>query len=303
MHSKLKIPIFIPGAVKSSHYFYLPLRQNISDERSEYQKSGNILIIANFEEDFQSLCHILKRRSVIDKYLEWTFDNNQLFIIGSGGRLKNQESEYLWFLYYLQEKAWKKGGYVHFIPSNQDILNLNGSWRYAHPKYAAKRTDSKNPSTAFYYGNNELWHWLHAKNIIEKIGSFLFVPAGISVAVNDLGYSLSRINELVRKYFTTAGQPHTIPEVELLLNSDDSPLKYKGYFDGSATEKHVNNTLKKFRVKTIVTAYEGAAPGIYFDGKVINIAKDAVNGDPGALFIKREYLYLLDSHGKRRKVY
>lgn len=201
----------------------------------------------------------------------------------------------------MQDKAWKEGGYVHFIPNNQDILNLNGNWRYAHPRYAAKSTDSKNPATALYYGNNELWHWLHTKNIVEKIGSLLFVPAGISDAVNELDYSLSRINDLVRKYYATAGQLHPISEVDLLLDSSDSPLKYKGYFDGAATEEQVDGTLRKFGVKTIVTAYEEASPGSYFNGKVINIAKDAVNGDPGALLITREHVYLLDSHGKRKR--
>ena len=299
---KVKIALSIPGADPSGGYFAMPLKENARDERSEYRRAKNILLISNTRSNFTALYHILLRRQVLDKHLEWTFEDNHLIIISDGAQNDVWESEYLWFIYSLQQKAQRAGGEVHFILGGREVLNLQGAWRYAHPKYAVVKPGSKDPVTALYYGNNELWHWLYHKNIMEKIGPLLFVPGGISPMVNRLRASLSQINRFVRRHYTEAGQPHASREVELLLNSKDSPLNYSGYFDGSATKEQINKTLRKFGVRIIVTAYEGATPGVYCNGKVINITADPDNDGPAGLLIKRKHFYRLNHRCHRERI-
>jgi hypothetical protein len=287
---------------RPGQYFSLPLKQRMIDEPSEYQNSRYNLVISNIEANFQSFTQLLVRQGVIDKYLHWTFADNHLIIIGDGIKPDFQGSEYLWFIYSLEEKARIDGGYVHFILGGKEGSNLHGNWRYEHPKYAVKSLESKRPSAALYYGNNEIWRWLRTKNIIEKIGSLLFVPCGISPAVNVLPYSLQQINDLARKFYTEVELLSTNPEAELLIVSKESPLKYKGYFDGSATEEQIDHTLLKFGINIIITGYDAAPSGPYFNGKVINISSIHKNKRQEGLFVKRNHFYKANDEGKRKRI-
>ena len=298
---KIALQVDYPG--KTNRYYSLGLKLNLENERSEYTKPRKIYAVSDIEGNFQSFCKLLLAKKIINKYLQWTFEDNHLVIAGDCFDRGEQVTECLWLIYSLEEKARREGGYVHFILGNHEIMNMNGDWRYVHPKYAEKLNSTKYQPTALYDGNNELWRWLLTKNIMEKIGDILFVHGGISGELLQLNMSISEINRKVRPLYTQATNIFTDPLLSIVFNSDNSPFWYRGYYQPDASENQVNATLERFGVKTIVTGHTQVDQVTsFFNGKVINIDTNHAAGSSEALFISGDRYYRVTSEGKKERV-
>ena len=91
---------------------------------------------------------------------------------------------------------------MHFVLGNHDLMNMNKDLRYVRKKYFenAKLMNEEPTFLLSQYGT-ELGKWLNTKNIVEKIGDYVFVHAGISKEVSDLNLSVEELNEHARKYY------------------------------------------------------------------------------------------------------
>lgn len=298
---KLKIDLQLPHPVRTDKYFSLRLKQELANERVEYQRPEKIFVVSDIEGNFRPFCKLLMKAGIIDKNLHWSFENNHLVIVGDCFDRGEEVTECLWLIYSLEDKARRYGGYVHFILGNHEIMNMNGDWRYVHPKYA---NQSKHGGlTALYDGNNELWRWLCTKNIIEKIGEFLFVHAGIASELVQQRLSIYDINKLARPYYTRAAETFSDPVLSLLYGNDTSPFWYRGYYIGTASEDQVNATLAHFKVNTIITGHTliGQVDSFY-NGKVINVNTDHTSGNSEGLMIRKNNFYRVPMKGKPEQI-
>jgi hypothetical protein len=298
MSIKPRLALTIPN--KPDQYFSFPLKKEIGIERAEYGTFSKMLIISDVEGNFAGFRRQLIMNGVIDRSYKWIFEDGHLVIVGDCFDRGEQVTECLWLIYGLEEKARRKGGCVHFILGNHEIMNLNGDWRYVHPKYAPA---SKSAKTALYNGNNELWQWLCTKNIIEKVGSVLFVHAGIATELLNLNLSVSEINRIARPYYTRSNELITNPVIHIIFNSESSPFWYRGYYKEIASEDLIDATLKHFNVNTIVTGHTVVDKvSSFFNGKVINVDTDHASGNSEALLIKKHRFYRIDKDGKRERL-
>lgn len=296
-----KISLQIDYPQKQGSYYSLRLKQGLSNEPSEYKQPRRILVFSDINADFQYLTKQLLKRKVINKYLQWIFGDGHLVILGDRFDANNQATDCLWLIYALEEQARRQGGYVHFILSNPEPLE-GGEWRAAHPKYADKLPVSGLSTTALYQGNNELWHWLRTKNVVEKIGHSLFVHGGISPALNSLQNNLSEINQLARNSFLLLSDSITQQELALFAGMDN-PMHYQGYHHGTITEEQVDATLLKFGVSTIVAAGNMKGPAIsLFNGKIILVNTSEEPGTTEGLFITRKRFYNMGVRGKHEQL-
>jgi hypothetical protein len=297
------IALQIPHPDKQDKYFLFRLKKQINDEPTVFTRPEKMVVISDIEGNFQTFCRLLYKSKVIDRYLRWIFGENHLIIIGDCFDRGDQVSECLWLIYSLEEKAKKEGGYVHFILGNHEIMNMNGDWRYVHPKYASKTSFSHKPPTALYDGNTELWRWLQTKNIMEKIGDALFVHGGISSELLHFNLSIEEMNKLARPFYTRATQIFTDPFLNTLYNSSNSPFWYRGYYQESATEDLIDETLNHFGVKTIVTGHTVTEHiSIFFNGKVINVNTDHTSPTSEALLIRKNKYYGVNSLGEKKRL-
>ncbi|OQP58188.1 hypothetical protein A3860_07640 [Niastella vici] len=272
------------------------------NEEAEYRKTSKVFVVSDIEGNFQAFCRLLYKGGVIDKHLKWVYDEGHLVIVGDCFDRGEQVSECLWLIYYLEEKARRVGGYVHFILGNHEIMNLNGDWRYVHPKYAATNS-YKNPPTALYGANNELWRWLCTKNIIEKIGDVLFVHGGIAPEIIKLNVSIAELNNRARQHYTRAKESFIDSSLKLIFNSDLSPFWYRGYYRQTISENDIDAILTHFGVKSIITGHTIVSEiTTLFNGKVINVNTDHAAGISEALIIKKDNYYSMDAAGKRKKI-
>lgn len=302
MRDSIKIAISVPKINRTKSHISLKVKQNIINEPSVYPQPSKMLAISDIEGNFVPFLKLLIDNKVIDRYLRWIFNDGHLVIVGDCFDRGEEVMECLWLIYYLEEKARKVGGYVHFLLGNHEIMNLNGDWRYVHPKYAHS---SSIPFTALYNGNNELWHWLCTKNVIEKIGDILFVHGGVSPELLQLNLSVSEINDRTRPFYNRANQSFDDPLLSIVFNSNNSPFWYRGYYlaENNVSEDVVNATLEHFGVKTIVTGHTvvNQVTG-YFDGKVINIDTDHAAGQSEALFVRKNRFYRVRYKAKRDRI-
>jgi hypothetical protein len=302
MNTAIKIALEMPDQQKASRQFTFRLKSDLDNELSEYPSPKKTFVVSDIEGNFTAFCKLLIKGKVIDRHLKWTFEDNHLVIVGDCFDRGEQVTECLWLIYSLEEKARQKGGYVHFILGNHEIMNMNGDWRYVHPKYA-ENTRTQLPITALYGGNNELWRWLCTKNIIEKIGNVLFVHAGIAGEFIQVAPTIKEINEKARRYYTRAHESFTDPLLSVIFNSQNSPFWFRGYYDGTTTEEQVNAALSHFRVNTIVTGHTiSNQVNSYFNGKVINVNTDHAAGISEGLLIRRNRFYRLTVGGNKEKI-
>ena len=296
-----KIALSTPGSI-SGPYFSLHLKPAMRNEIAEYDQPDKLFVVADIEGNFQAFSKILIKNGIIDKYYKWVFGDGHLVIVGDCFDRGEQVIECLWLIYSLEEKAKMKGGYVHFILGNHEIMNMNGDWRYVHPKYAEKRPNSKNPATALYYGNSELWYWLCTKNIVERIGNTLFVHGGISLELLKLNLTTAEINNISRPYYTRANEQFTDPALSIIFNSDNSPFWYRGYYQQPIKESQIDEILAHFKVQTIVTGHTMVAQVTsFFNGKVIDVDTDHAAGISEGLLIRNNRYYRI-KNGQRERI-
>lgn len=303
MVTRAKIALRFPVTNETDKYFTLRLKPQLFNEHCEHRQPSKLLVMAGIEGNFNTLCSILIHNKVIDSNFRWKFGEGHLVIVGNCFNQGDEAVECLWLLYALEERAIRKGGYVHYILGHNELLHLNGSWRYRQPSYASNVKTSNAGFMALYDGNSELWRWLRTKNALEIIGDTLFVHGGISPSVNEEDLSIAEINELIRSHYLFAGQPIDDPKLHMVINSDQSPFRYRGYVLGLAGETLVNATLSKFKVATIVTGNAvGGGINSYFNGKVFNIDSNNIDNQPVVLFVKKSKFYKVDSQGDTEKL-
>ncbi len=87
---------------------------------------------------------------------------------------------------------------VHFVLGNHEMMVLRGDLRYVHEKYNLVAKKFKIKISDLYGPETELGRWLRSKNVMIRINDILFVHGGVSMALSETGYSMQRINKMVR---------------------------------------------------------------------------------------------------------
>lgn len=290
-----KITLEIPREGKESHNFHFRLKAEHIAEESEFKQPEKMLVISDIEGNYDALIQLLFNAGVIDKYMKWIYNDNHLVILGDAFDRGDQVIECIWLIYALEERANKKGGHVHYILGNHEIMNLNGDWRYIHPKYSSQK------NSAIYHGNHELWQWLCTKNIVEKIGTNLFVHGGISPELLQYNLSIDEMNNYARPWYRYVHEPFLDPLPFSLLSDTNSLVWYRGYYDGTVNETTIDAILHRYASNTIITGHSIVEKiSCFFDKKVINVDTDHADGKSQALSIEGDKYYRIGP-GKRKK--
>jgi Calcineurin-like phosphoesterase len=174
----LKVSTEVPGKT-----FEVKLKAKLQEERSVWGKPKRALVISDIEGNFMALRKLLVANKVIDEDFNWTFDDGHLLFIGDFVDRGKQQTEVLWLIYSLEDKAKAAGGYVHYVLGNHEIMNLSGDLRYLDPKYFQAAKLMNKHYVEVMGEKSELGRWLRTKNVAEKIGDILYVHGGISPMV------------------------------------------------------------------------------------------------------------------------
>ena len=204
-------------------------------------------------------------------------------------------TETLWHLFSLEKQARKAGGRVHVLLGNHEAMMLSKDLRYIHEKYKKVELIAGTKYFDLYSDNSVLGKWLRSKPVIISINDVLFVHAGISVKVIQNNLTINRINQtfsdsIIGKYIQSTCKS----DVLKLLNGDNGPLWYRGYFkDTMFNENHQNAILCFYSNKHIVVGHTPYKEfKLLFDNKIIGIDNGIMLDQPGGvLIIKNNRFY------------
>ena len=287
---------------ESGKTFDVKLKQQLQTEKTEFSDVSKQFVVSDIEGNFKAFRKLLQSNNVIDSNFNWTFGNGHLILIGDFVDRGIQQTEVLWLIYSLEEKAKAAGGYVHYVLGNHEVMNMSGDLRYLSPKYVANAVLLQENYVSLFGENSELGRWLRTKNVIEKVGDILFCHGGVSAAVNRMDISTSKINKLVRPFYADNTYHYNTAETEILYG-DLGPFWYRGYYFGDvkASTLQVDSTLSTYRVKHIATGHTVVSDtiSILYNGKIINTDVHHAAGHIEALLIEEDNYYRVTSLGEK----
>ena len=302
---KLQLRLLLPDRPGEAITF--PLKKKLEEEPSEYPEVANLLVVSDIEGTFQGFTGLLRAGKVIDDKYNWIFDKGHLVICGDLFDRGNEVTACLWLLYKLEDEAKAKGGYVHVVLGNHEIMNLSEDIRYVNTKYLESATLMNKTYMEFYAPGTELGQWLRTKNVMERVGSLLFLHGGVSQAVNENDLSLKKMNNRLRSFYDKDGYDSLIRQANLSVyfNGASSPFWYRGYLaDPLASQAQVDSTLKIFGVQHIVVGHTivDSIKSLY-GGKVIAIDVNHHQGNHQALLVEKNIFYRINAEGKKTELF
>ena len=299
--------------------FSFQLKDSIKLENETYNLPDKIIVISDIEGNFDAFSGFLLNNKVIDNNYNWTFGNGHLLLNGDFVDRGKNVIQVLWLIYKLENQADKQGGKVHYILGNHEIMNFQGNANYNKKKYKRiaqliSKNDSITVATKFMYSDKtELGKWLRSKNVIEKIGNYLFVHAGISPEILKYSVSISDINRIARdNWDKNLYDEEENNKVENFITGKKGIYWYRGlaqdykYYE-KIKETELNKVLKYYQADKIIfghTVVEDITKE--FKGKTINI--DVKHGEEKnsektkGLLIEKGIEYKIDGKGTKTKL-
>lgn len=286
--------------INDSLSFVTIIKDTLVVENPVYEMPEKLIAISDIEGNFGAFREFLINNKVINSNNQWIYGRGHLVLNGDFFDRGLNVTECLWFVYHLEQEAVKNGGYVHFILGNHEIMNMNDDIRYVRNKYLKNAELMDEDYRSFYKQNTELGRWLETKNIVEKIGNYLFLHGGISEELNMLNPAIEDINTKSRNYYysSKAARQSGDTLVSTVFSSKYSPFWYRGYVEETIKEESLDLTLKIFNVNKIVVGHTIVDDVRYFySKKVIGIDTDHAEGDTEGLLIENGSEFRVDKTG------
>lgn len=284
--------------------FDVKLQPSLDNEKVVWDQPVKLLALSDIEGEFEAFRNLLIANKVMDKKYNWIFGNGQVVICGDLFDRGKNVAEELWLLYKLEQDAKTKGGYLHTILGNHDIMNLSGDVRYVQPKYFNNAVLMGTEYLELYKANTELGRWLRTKNIVEKIGTNLCMHAGFSSALNDLHLPLAEINNICRPYYDKGTREATFDNQNVgpFFSDNSSPFWYRGYFiTPKAKQSQVDSTLNLYECSKIIVGHTIVETnvGSYYENKVIGVDVNQHNGRHEAVLFENGQWFKVNTTGKK----
>ncbi|WP_309568990.1 metallophosphoesterase [Bergeyella cardium] len=286
--------------VNDKEHFPTRIQKQLQNQPSVYPMPEKFIAISDIEGEYNAFRTFLINNKVIDKNNQWIFGSGHLITLGDFFDRGLLVTQTLWLIYSLEEQAEKAGGKVHFILGNHDIMNMSHDFRYVRKKYFENARLMNEEYINFYKPNTELGRWLGTKNIIEKIGSYVFVHAGISKEVSDLNLSIPEMNSIARRYYfnTKSAQTSSDKLANGLYMYAKSPTWYRGFGKADIDRSDFEEIRQKMGADKFVIGHTLHTTITYLlDKKVIDIDVHHAGGKTQGLLVENGKEYAVDIHG------
>ena len=147
-----------------------------------------IIVIGDIHADFKNLFKLFLKLKLIDINKRWIAKPLDTVVIqvgdqlDGGGRFSKEESgenNILDFMEFIHEQAIVYGGGVYSLIGNHELMNVLGDFRYASKKDIEDNLGVENRKKLYSQGGKLAMRLSCTRNVVMKIGSFLFAHAGV----------------------------------------------------------------------------------------------------------------------------
>lgn len=243
------------------------IRKNFKLESTDVKKTDSIYVVGDVHGRYDEMIHLLKKSKVVDNDLNWTAGSAHIVFLGDIFDRGNDVTKVLWFIYSLEDKAAAKGGKVHLVLGNHEIMTMTKDLRYLSRK-------ERNIAIAHGLSYDKLFHpidsylgaWLRTKVSILKIGQIVFAHGGVL----DLGpFSLESFNKQAFDYMenpiyldlmnnapdTTRYEAQEWFKMRDFFYYENGPYWYRGYVKYDTLGPQLDAMLDKHKSKIHVVAH------------------------------------------------
>ena len=254
-------------------------------ENLEYHGDFKLGAISDIHGQFDTFIELLKNNEVIDQQGNWAFENGHFVVAGDIFDRGPQVTEVLWFLYDLEKQAENKGGKLHVLLGNHDVMVLNGNLRSVHPKYTETAKILNQPFNSLFNKGTVLGDWLRTRPVLLNINGILFTHGGLHPDLVAKDLDINQINKAFKQQLIESELDQDRNELGNFLHKGHGPIYYRGYFQGElATEEQIDELLKHFKITNIVVGHTTHRQiETRYNGKVIVIDANMKSGNAGEI--------------------
>ena len=273
-------PSFIPAFLDPQATFQ-------PDPVISFEGVEKLVAISDIHGQYDLMVDLLHTHGVIDPQNHWAFGTGHLVVVGDIFDRGENVVDILWLVYNLEQEAQQAGGMVHYILGNHELMNLGNDLRYVNKKYRYTTVMLKKPYPQLFGPDTYLGRWIRSKPVIITINNMVFVHAGLSEACLNQGLSFEEINTAFRERILD--QPDEAIQADpvlRVLDGEDGPLWYRGYFREDFSKIRAQALLKRVGKKHIIVGHT-PFPQItsLFKRKIIGVDSSIQLGKDGEVLI------------------
>jgi len=204
-----------------------------------YDEPSSIFVMGDIHGQYERMVEMLRKGEVIDHDLNWSWGDGHLVFIGDILDRGEGVMEALWLVYKLEKQAESHNGKVHLLLGNHEAMILKNDIRYISNKYYSLTSNLGVDYNELFSENTVIGKWLRTKNVVEKIGSTMFIHAGISSELLFLDMSLEKINLAFRDYLNVKDK-EDYSVIDKFISGRYGPVWYRGYLKASSGYEEID---------------------------------------------------------------
>lgn len=284
-------------------------KQKPEPSRSEYSEVDSVMVVGDVHGEFEIMKKLLVANKVINAKGDWLFGKNHLVFVGDIFDRGDQVTEALHFIRRVSRLAREKGGRVHLILGNHEVMVLMSDTRYVSSKYKNMSKRLLTNYYNFFAENTDLGRWLRTLNSVLKINDKLFVHGGLSHDVFKRGLTIDQINEDIR-YSLLNAKSMSDKELKIKIYFPGNPLWYRGYmlesrYYSRITESELDEVLQFYGVNQIMFGHTELEEITFFYQKklcAVNVPMGYVQFRPQILLIIGDQFYRCLLNGEKEYI-
>lgn len=251
----------------------------------QFDKVDSVFVIGDVHGQYDNLVRLLANAKLIDANRSWQARRAHLVLLGDLFDRGDDVTQCLWFLYRLEREAEARGGKVHVMLGNHEIMAFLNDLRYTSEKEKLIAQYHQTGYTAmFHVRESVLGRWLASKPALIKINNILLAHGGVSPpftaftlqSFNDSLYAFLQEEEfpsLLQEGVATVRGDATLYARRLyFFFGDNSIFWQRGYIMSDTLKNDLKKTLDRFKAKYHVVAHTPVTRiQTFYGGKVFAV--------------------------------
>lgn len=273
-------PQVIKFGGEKSGYETLMLNQQFDRAPFEFEEVDSLYVFGDTHGNYKFVIDILREQKIINDQLEWMGGKSHLVFVGDILDRGDDALRLAWFIKDLEENAQTRGGKVHLVLGNHEIMVMSNDDRYVSAKERQIANLYNIPYGELFHPKNTLiGKWMTSKPAVLKIDETIFAHGGLI-----MNEKIEKINQQTHEFlhhelFTKIlDDSLTLPsteekrfdEIREFFYNAYSPFWYRGYVQSDTTGAYLDFVLTKNKGRLHVVGHT-SRPNIEqkFKGKLI----------------------------------